>query len=125
MKTDKSKTKPIMFLKIDFEFSFFPGFVCESFCKKSSAMKKIEHFIKTGERMEPPSLKEKIELLKEHLDMEIALRGNLNGIKFFRKFYTYYIFEIKNAASYRGALVREENYDNIVNILNEILSCAE
>lgn len=87
--------------------------------------REIEHFIKTGERMEPPSLKEKIELLKEHLDMEIALRGNLNGIKFFRKFYTYYIFEIKNAASYRGALVREENYDNIVNILNEILSCAE
>ena len=45
MKTDKSKTKPIMFLKIDFEFSFFPGFVCDSFCKKSSAMKKIEHFL--------------------------------------------------------------------------------
>ncbi len=79
----------------------------------------------TGEKPEKPTLKEKISLLKKHLDMEIALRGELNGIKFFRKFYTYYIFEIKNAASYRGALVREENYDNIVNILNEILNSAE
>ena len=87
--------------------------------------KEIEHYISTGEKLEPPTLKEKIDILTEHLNQEIALRGELNGIKFFRKFYSYYIFGIKNAAICRGRLVREENYDNIISILEEILNGAE
>lgn len=84
---------------------------------------RIEHFFTTGEKLPEPTLGEKIEILKEHLNQEIALRGENVGIKFFRKFYPCYIAGIKNAAKVRSVLVREENYETIMNLLDSVLVC--
>lgn len=84
---------------------------------------RIEHFFATGEKLPGPTLDEKIEILKEHLNQEIALRGENVGIKFFRKFYPCYIAGIKNAAKVRSVLVREENYETIMNLLDSVLVC--
>lgn len=84
---------------------------------------RIEHFFATGEKLPEPTLDEKIEILKEHLNQEIALRGENVGIKFFRKFYPCYIAGIKNAAKVRSVLVREENYETIMNLLDSVLVC--
>lgn len=81
---------------------------------------RIEHALSTSEILPPLSLKEKVELLKTHLKEEMELRGELEGLKFVRKFYPYYINTVQNAAKYRSVLVREENYQTILNILNEI-----
>ncbi len=82
---------------------------------------RIEHYLQTGEKLPEPTLEEKIALLKWHLDEEIKLRGEKVGMKFFRKFYPYYIAGIKNAAKIRSILVMEENYDNIFKTLNLLL----
>lgn len=82
---------------------------------------RIEHFFATGEKLPEPTLDEKIEILKEHLNQEIALRGENVGIKFFRKFYPCYIAGIKNAAKVRSVLVREENYEIIMSLLDSVL----
>ncbi|MDD3436762.1 MAG: tRNA-dihydrouridine synthase [Candidatus Gastranaerophilales bacterium] len=82
---------------------------------------RIEHYIKTGEMLPPPTLEEKVTILKEHLDEEIKLRGEEMGIKFFRKFYPYYINSIKNAAKFRAELVLENDYDEIINKLNRLI----
>lgn len=81
----------------------------------------IDCYLKTGKKMPMKGLQEKISVLKEHLDNEIAFRGELNGIKFFRKFYPYYIKGVRGASEYRGKLVTEENYDKIISVLDEIL----
>lgn len=81
---------------------------------------RIEHYLQTGEILPPPSLEEKIAVLKMHLDEEIKLRGENVGIKFVRKFYPYHINGIKNAAKYRAELVLEENYDEIIKKLISI-----
>ena len=81
---------------------------------------RIEHYLASGEKLPPPSLREKIEMLKWHLDEEIALRGKNVGIKFVRKFYPYYIAGIKNAAKIRSVLVVEEDYKKILEILNSL-----
>lgn len=78
---------------------------------------RIEHYLHTGEKLPVPPLEEKIKMLKWHLDEEIKLRGEKVGIKFFRKFYPYYIAGIKNAAKIRSILVVEENYENILKTL--------
>ncbi len=82
---------------------------------------RIEHYIQTGEMLAPPSLEEKIAVLKMHLDEEIKLRGEDVGIKFTRKFYPYYINGFQNAAKHRAELVTENDYDKIINELNQIL----
>lgn len=86
----------------------------------ASLIFRIEHFFRTGEKLPVPTLQEKIENLKIHLDEEIKLRGEKVGIKFVRKFYPYYINGINNAAKYRGRLVLIEDYDEIISILNYI-----
>ena len=67
------------------------------------------------------SIEKKIEMLKTHLDGEIELRGEKVGIKFFRKFYPYYIAGIKNAAKIRSVLVTEEDYGKIISTLTALL----
>ena len=78
---------------------------------------RIEHYIATGEKLEEPTLKEKIEMLKYHLDEEIKLRGENVGIKFMRKFYPYYLSGFENAKILRSKLVLEDNYEKITELI--------
>ncbi|MBP3821188.1 tRNA dihydrouridine synthase DusB [bacterium] len=71
---------------------------------------RIEYFLDTGKIISAPNLSEKIEIMKHHLEEEIKLRGESVAIKFFRKFYPFYISGVKNASKIRGVLMTEENY---------------
>ena len=82
---------------------------------------RIENYLLTGQKLAPPSIEERVETAKVHLLEEIKLRGEDVGIKFTRKFYTYYINSIKDAAKYRAMLMHEEDYDNIIKILDALL----
>ncbi|MCD7879502.1 MAG: tRNA dihydrouridine synthase DusB [Candidatus Gastranaerophilales bacterium] len=86
-----------------------------------SLIYRIEKFINEGLLIQEPDLNTKIEMLKKHLDCEIAFRGEENGIKFFRKFYPCYIKNIRGGGEYRHRLVTELNYDKIISILREIV----
>lgn len=85
-----------------------------------SLLYRIEKYLNEGILIEEPSLCEKLDMLKKHLDMQIAFRGEENGIKFFRKFYPCYIRNIRGGGEFRHKLVTELNYDNIIAILKEI-----
>ena len=75
---------------------------------------RISTYIQTGEILPDPSAEEKIELMKHHLAREIEFRGEKVGVKFFRKFYPYYISGIRNASKYRGVLVMEDDYKQLL-----------
>ena len=59
-------------------------------------------------------------MMKHHLDEEIELRGENVAIKFFRKFYAFYISSIPNASKYRGVLMVEEDYQKLCKYFKEI-----
>lgn len=81
---------------------------------------RVSTYLNTGERLPEPTLDEKLEMMKLHLDEEIKLRGEAVAIKFFRKFYPYYIAGIRNASKIRGVMVLEENYDKILEYIDYI-----
>lgn len=81
---------------------------------------RIAHYLKTGGKLPVPTLDEKLDMMKLHLDEEIKLRGELVAIKFFRKFYPYYIAGIRNASKIRGVMVMEENYNKILEYIEYI-----
>lgn len=85
-------------------------------------IKRVEHYLKTGEKLPPPLIEERIALLKYHIDEEIKLRGENVGIKFMRKFYPYYLSGFKNAKVLRTQLVLEEDYDKIIQTLENLTS---
>jgi len=82
---------------------------------------RTEHYFETGEILPQPSLEKKINMLKEHLNKEIEIMGETNGIKFMRKFYPYYICELRNASKYRQVLVSLNTKKEIEDTLDEIL----
>ncbi len=81
---------------------------------------RVAHYFKTGEILQPPTLEEKLQIMKLHLDEEIKLRGENVAIKFFRKFYPYYIAGIRNASKIRGVMVLEEDYNKICEYIEYI-----
>lgn len=81
---------------------------------------RIEHYLQTGEKLPIPSIEERIKMLKQHLDEEINLRGEDVAIKFMRKFYPYYLAGFQNAKVLRSKLVIEDDYEKILNIINNI-----
>ncbi len=83
---------------------------------------RAQKYIEDGIILPEPDLKEKINMLKEHLIKEVDFMGERNGVKFMRKFYNYYISTVRNASKYRSALVQYENKKEILEALDEILS---
>lgn len=83
---------------------------------------RIENYFKTRIIENPPTLEEKIEILKKHISGEVELRGEKNGIKFMRKFYNFYISSVRDASKYRQVLVRIDTKEEVFRVLDEILS---
>ena len=83
---------------------------------------RIEYYFATGERLKVPTLEEKIEMLRYHLDEEIKLRGENVGIKFMRKFYPYYLSGFENAKVLRSKLVLEDDYKKIIELIYSCLT---
>lgn len=81
---------------------------------------RVAHYLKTGEKLPEPSLDEKLDMMKWHLDEEIKLRGEAVAIKFFRKFYPYYIAGIRNASKIRGVMVIEDDYNKLLEYIEYI-----
>ena len=82
---------------------------------------RIEKYINEGIILPEPDLVEKIAMLREHLRLEVINMGEINGVKFMRKFYNYYISSVRNASKYRCALVTLEKEKEILKVLDEIL----
>ena len=85
-----------------------------------SLIYRIEKYLNEGIIVPEPDLKERIKMLKKHLDFQISFRGEETGIKFFRKFYPSYIKNIPGGAEYRHRLITELNYNNILSILEKV-----
>ncbi len=83
---------------------------------------RIEKYIQEKIKIPEPDLEFKIQMLKEHLRLEVERLGEINGVKFMRKFYNYYISSTRNASKYRQALVSMESEKEILKVLDEILS---
>ena len=82
---------------------------------------RIEHYFETGEKLSPPDLKQKLILMKKHLEKEIELRSESVAIKFFRKFYPFYINGFPNASKIRGVLITEDKYSKLLENFDYIL----
>lgn len=81
---------------------------------------RIEKYFNQGIYLTPPTLDEKIEILKKHLLKEVELRGENVGVKFCRKFYPYYLNGFAGASKLRGEIVLIDNLKDVFNVLNTI-----
>ncbi|GIV42670.1 MAG: tRNA-dihydrouridine synthase [Vicingaceae bacterium] len=82
--------------------------------------REVKHFLKTGSLLPPPTLEERIEAVKMHLDFSIEWKGEKLGILEMRRHYANYFKGFPNFKPYRMRLVTSNLYDEIIDTLNQI-----
>ena len=80
----------------------------------------IKEFVKTGAILPPPSIDERIEVVKKHLDFSVQWKGERKGLLEMRRHYTNYFKGIPNFKPYRTRLVESLDVQEIYDILSEI-----
>ncbi len=79
--------------------------------------KKIINYLQTGEKLEDVSSKEKLELIKRHLNLEIKEKGEYVAIREFRKHLAVYSKNMANASEFRTYINKIESKEELIQAL--------
>jgi len=82
--------------------------------------REVNHFFKTGERLAGPTIEERIDVCRTHLEKSIEWKGPKTGIFEMRRHYANYFKGLPDFKSYRMKLVAEPDINNIYSILDEV-----
>ncbi len=80
----------------------------------------IKHFLQTGEHLAAPTIQDRIDVCKKHLDFSIQWKGNHVGIVEMRRHYANYFKGIPHFKEFRMRLVTSSSYDDILAILADV-----
>lgn len=82
--------------------------------------REVKHFFKTGEHLAGPTIEERIEVCRTHLDKSLEWKGPKTGIFEMRRHYANYFKGLPDFKPYRMRLVAESDINNIYSILEEV-----
>lgn len=85
----------------------------------------ILHYFKTGQLLEKPSFEEVTEMLLRHARMQLEFKGDYTGIREIRKHAAWYTAGYRNSSKLRGRINEVENYDQLAELFEEVLSYNE
>ena len=80
----------------------------------------IKHFVKTGEHLPPPSVQQRVDVIRQHLHRSVEWKGLKAGINEMRRHYTNYLRGLPNIKEFRLKLVTISEVEQIDEVLNQI-----
>ncbi|MEX1190216.1 MAG: tRNA dihydrouridine synthase DusB [Bacteroidia bacterium] len=80
----------------------------------------IKHFMRSGEHLSPPTIADRVQVCRTHLDASIEWKGPVLGIIEMRRHYTNYFKGIPHFKEYRMQLVTLKTYEEVSAVLDEI-----
>jgi tRNA-dihydrouridine synthase B len=80
----------------------------------------IKHYMKTGEILPGPSMDERVDVAKRHLEFSLEWKGERQGIYEMRRHYTNYFRGIRDFKPFRMQLVQSEDPQFLFQLLDEI-----
>lgn len=87
--------------------------------------REIKHFLKTGETMAAPTLEDRVEAVKTHLERSIEWKGERLGILEMRRHYANYFKGVPHFKDTRVKLVTLDDAQELFAVLDEIPSLQE
>ena len=79
----------------------------------------IIYFLQTGEKLNTVNPKEKLDIIKEHLNLEIEEKGELVAIREMRKHISAYTKNLKDSSKFRVEMNKIEDKQKLINLLEE------
>jgi len=83
----------------------------------------IRHFLNTGEKLPPPSIEQRVDTCRAHLQKSIEWKGDRTGILEMRRHYANYFKGLEHIKDFRMRLVTTMSLDEINLILEEVKDC--
>jgi nifR3 family TIM-barrel protein len=83
--------------------------------------KEVKHFFNTGEHLASPTISERVEIARRHLQMAIDWKGEALGVLETRRHYTNYFKGIPHFKEYRLKMVTEFDSKIVFNVFDEVL----
>lgn len=81
----------------------------------------IKHFVKTGEHLPPPTIQQRVDVIRQHLHRSVEWKGPFAGINEMRRHYTNYLKGLPNIKEFRLKLVTLPDVAQIDEVLDEIV----
>lgn len=82
--------------------------------------REIKHYFETGEKLSRPSIKERVEVIKQHIRHSLEWKGEKLGVLEMRRHYSSYFKGIPNIKPFRSRLVTEDDPEILYAILDEM-----
>jgi len=82
--------------------------------------REIKHFMATREHLLPPTIDERIEVIKKHLYGSVSWKGPIAGINEMKRHYANYLHGLRNIKEYRNKLVILKTVAEIDEVLEEV-----
>ena len=83
-------------------------------------MNEVKHFLRTAEHLPPPTIEQRVEVIRRHLELSVQWKGPVTGITEMRRHYTNYLKGLPNIKEFRLKLVTISETEQIDEVLNEI-----
>ncbi len=83
--------------------------------------REIKHYFNTGEHLAPPTMAERIEASRRHLQMAIDWKGERLGIVETRRHYTNYFKGIPHFKAYRLKMVTTDDAKGVFDVFDEVI----
>ncbi|WP_454980621.1 tRNA dihydrouridine synthase DusB [Capnocytophaga haemolytica] len=83
--------------------------------------KEIKHYFATGELLPPPTIADRVEAVRLHLEGSVEWKGERHGILEMRRHYANYFKGVPNFKEYRKQLVTIDSYEGLQEQLNLII----
>ncbi len=80
----------------------------------------IKHYVNTGENLSAPTIEQRINVIKKHLQRSIEWKGETLGVLEMRRHYSNYLKGLPNIKEYRFKLVSLKEPEAIYEVLDEI-----
>ncbi|MBD0331245.1 MAG: tRNA dihydrouridine synthase DusB [Chitinophagaceae bacterium] len=85
----------------------------------------IKHFIRTGEYLPPPTIQQRVDVIRQHLYSSIKWKGLKIGINEMKRHYSNYLKGLPNVKEFRLKLATVCEPQQIDELLNEIVQCYD
>ena len=79
----------------------------------------IEHYLRTGEKLQKPTNQQKYEILKEHIELDIREKGEKVALNEMRKHISWYTKNMKDSSSFRNEINHIDNKDTLMEVIKK------
>ena len=83
--------------------------------------REIKHYMATGEKLDPPTLEERIAACRKHVHGSVSWKGEKLGILEMRRHYANYLRGLPHIKDFRAQLVTVDSLNEIEEILQTVL----